>query len=228
MAIKRPSNAGVVRRSRQTQEQDNLEADRTEQDQVDDREAASDHGTVRAGAGAGIGAKVKGKVSKYDPGHYKIPGTDHQGHSTRVWCRVQPSMDHALEMIVQSKNFPFGTKGDAVRWMIWEGIKRLEEMEPVPNCMLNVAEIMIETSRNAQFWDKFKTSLDATEHAVKMYQNSGNEQEAMKLVATCKALALKIPEDIWREQYLVELDKRFGSLFERHKSQGKKVKLTGR
>lgn len=199
---------------------------------TDDPTQSPDHnpvhsGTVEAGSGVGISVKTNGKMSKYEPAYFKVPGTDHQGHSTRVWCRVQPSMDHAIEAIVQSRNWPFGTKGDFLRWAIWEGIKKLETIEPIPNAMLNVAEIMIETSRNAQFWDKFKTSLDATEQSVKMYTQTGNEQEAIKLVAKCRALAEKIEEDVWRDQYMQELDRRFGGLFERNKAKGKAVRLTG-
>lgn len=190
-------------------------------------EPLQDSDSTEPGRAAGISSGGRkngtGKLSKYDPGQFRVPGTDHQGHSRRIFCRVMPAVDHQIDQIISSKNFPFSTRGDFMRWAIWESIKRLDTMEPVPNSFINVAEIMIESARNAQFWEKFKTSIEMTRQAVEMYIQTNNEQEALKMVSRCRAWAMKIEEDVWRNQYLKELDDKFGYLFERNK--GKAVKL---
>lgn len=161
-------------------------------------------------------------TTRYDPSHFIVPAGDSHGHSVREWCRVNPVVDHELDAIVTSKKFPFRTKGDLMRWAIWEGIKKLEKMETVPNSMVNVAEVMLEAARQATLWAQFKATLDAVENSVKLYMNSGNEAEALKLLSRCKAEAMKIPEDMWRNQFLEDMKKRFGHVWDRQK---KKVRF---
>lgn len=188
----------------------------------------AESGTMESGTAKGIKTRRAAKPNsegKYDIADYCVPATDHQGHSNRIFCRVQPGMDHAIDKYVQGKQFPFGTRGDFMRWAIWRGLKELERLEPCPDAMMCVAEIMIESARNAQFWTKFKTSLDTTENAVKLYISTNNDEEALKLVNRCKALAEKIEEPIWKQQYMEELSKRFDYLYKRNSRTP--VKLTG-
>lgn len=162
-------------------------------------------------------APSQAPIQQYDPSHYIVPGQDHHGHSVRVWCRVQPSVDHEIDAIVSSKNWPFRVKGDFVRWAIWEGIKRLEKMKPVPGSMIVVAETIMETCKSSEMWLKFRSSIDAAEHTVKSFMEANNEQEALKLLSQIRSEVLKLEEAPWREQYLQEFDKRFGILWERHR-----------
>lgn len=154
----------------------------------------------------------------YDPSHYSVPGQDHKGHSVRIWCRVQPSIDHEIDAIVQSHNWPFRTKGDFARWAIWEGVKRLEKMAPVPGSMIVVAETILESCKASAHWLKFKNSIDATEDTVKALMDSGNETEALKLLSGLRTQVLKLEEASWREQWIREFDKRFKHLWDRAKN----------
>ena len=178
------------------------------------------------GAGTGAGASLNGAIpavngnggmQTYDPSHFVVPGQDHKGHSARLWCRVQPSCDHEIEAIVQSHNWPFKTKGDFCRWAIWEGVKRIEKMAPVPGSMIVVAETIMESCKAHQQWLKFKSSVDATEETVRALIDSGNEEEALKLLSTLRTQVMKLEEASWREQWLHEWDKRFGHIWERAK-----------
>lgn len=151
----------------------------------------------------------------YDPAKFIVPGRDHHGDSVREWCRVQPSTDHEVDAIIASKKWPFRTKGDFLRWAIWEGVKRINTMESVPGNMINVAETIIETCRASEIWMRFKTSIDATETMVKTFMEAGNESEALKLLSRVRAEAMKLEESGWRDQYMQEFEKRFGHIWAR-------------
>jgi hypothetical protein len=152
---------------------------------------------------------------QYDPSHYLVPGTDHKGHSTRVFCKVRPDVDHEIDAIVGSHYWPFRVKGDFIRWAIWEGVKQITKHKPVPGSMIVVSEMIMETCRSAEIWLKFKTSIDMAEQTVKAFVDSGNEQEAIKLLTKLRGEVVKLEEAQWRDQYLDEFDKRFGNLWER-------------
>lgn len=158
-----------------------------------------------------------GPVETYDPSHYTVPGQDHKGHSVRIWCRIQPTVDHEIEAIVQSHNWPFRTKGDFARWAIWEGVKRMEKMAPVPGSMIVVAETILESCKASQHWLKFKSSVDATEQTVRALIESGNEEESLKLLSGLRSQVMRLEESSWREQWMREFDKRFGHIWDRAK-----------
>lgn len=160
---------------------------------------------------------ASGQQQYYDPSHYQIPGQDHKGHSVRVWCRVQPSVDHEIEAIVQSHNWPFRVKGDFIRWAVWEGVKRIQKMKPVPGSMIVVAETIMESCKAADQWLKFKSSVEATESTVRNLMDSGNESEALKLLSNLRTQVLKLEEASWRDQWMSEFDKRFGHYWVRAK-----------
>jgi hypothetical protein len=164
------------------------------------------------GAGSGPGS---GPVLKYDHSYFTVPAQDHKGHSVRLWCRVQPLIDHEIEAIMQSHNWPFKTKGDFVRWAIWEGVKRVEKMAPVPGSMIVVAEAIMASCRASAQWLAFKSSVDTTEQVVRALLESGNDTEAYKLLSNLKSQVMMLEEASWRDQWLGEFQKRFGHIYER-------------
>lgn len=166
----------------------------------------------------GHGASLKASATEYyDPTYFVVPARDHQGHSVRVWCNVPPSIDHEMNVIMATHNWPFRVKGDLFRWALWEGVQRLEKMAPVPGSMIVVAETLVETCRATEHWLAFKTSVDKTEATVKALMDSGNEQEAIKLLSSLRTQVLKLEEASWRDQWMGEFDKRFGHIWDRHK-----------
>src|SRR4029077_12636332 len=120
------------------------------------------------------------------------------GHSVRVWCRVQPTVDHEMDAIIASKNWPFRVKGDFVRWAIWRAVKDIEKIHPVPGSMIIVAETIMQQCKAAEHWLHFKKSIDATEDTVRELMDSGNEQEALKLLSILRNQVLKLEEASWR------------------------------
>jgi hypothetical protein len=156
-------------------------------------------------------------TESYDPSHYIVPGQDHHGHSVRVWCRVQPSIDHEIDAIIQSKNWPFRVKGDFIRWAIYEAVKRMGKLKPVPNSMIVVADVIMDQCKQADLWLRFRSSIDTLEQTVKSFTDSGNEEEALKLLSSTRSQVLKLEEAMWRDQYLAELDKRFSHIWGRHR-----------
>lgn len=160
---------------------------------------------------------------KDDPGNYIIPAQDHHGHTARIACRVQPTVERQIDVVVQSKKFPFRGEGDFMRWAVWEGLKEIEKRSDCPNNFLLMAENNIALARDAVYWHTFQTSLDTLQKTVEMHISSGSEGEALGLLADAKANALKMEEDVWREKYLKEMERRFGHIWERFK--GKRATL---
>lgn len=175
------------------------------------------------GEGSGNGSG-RGQGGSYNATQYIVPGSDHQGHSVRAWCRVQPTVDHEIDAIVASKNWPFRTKGDFIRWAVYEGVKVLEKRTPVPNSMMVVADTIMEQCRATAMWLKFNAVLNETDHTVRELLSAGNEGEALKLLSVLKSHVMKMEEANWRDQWLKEFKQRWGHIWDRQKNRA--VSLT--
>lgn len=151
--------------------------------------------------------------SKYDPADFLVPGQDHMGHSERLWCRVQPLHQRQVEIVVKSKNWPFRTNGDVLRWALVRGLKQLEQMENVQS-FLGQADAINEIVRQELYMMEFSRLFDNLEKVISQHLAAGAKGEARKLVAITKAKVEAIEEPYWKSKCLEEMKRRFGHILE--------------
>lgn len=150
--------------------------------------------------------------SKYRPEDFIIPGQDQNGNSMRLWCRVVPMLDRAIDVIYGSRKFPFKAKGDLIRWCIKVGVDRLEEMEPVHGSVMSQVEAMMGILRDEELNHSFLTLFHTMTATVGMHVSAQATGEARRVVAVMKSQILKMEDGYWRQRYLRELDEKFGYL----------------
>lgn len=152
-----------------------------------------------------------GGIVKYNPAKFVIPAQDHQGHSERVWARIQPLLDRQLDKILASKRFPFRVKGDIIRFAIMQAVELLDKLEPMPGLIGRINAIA-EIVRQEEYFHAMQASLDNLAQLAERHISSGAEGEARRLVALAKAEAERIEEPYWRDKYLDDLSRRLGHL----------------
>jgi hypothetical protein len=159
----------------------------------------------------------------YNPADFIIPASDHQGHSERIFCRVQPQHERAMSVIMKSRRFPFRTTGDLIRWAVVRGVKVLNRMEPMPG-FLGMADAINETLRQEMYIQEFMQMFGTMTGVIQTHIAAGAEGEARKLIATVLGHVRKIDEVYWRKKCEEEIGSRFGHLLEGQTK--KKVKVT--
>lgn len=151
--------------------------------------------------------------ARYDPSEFCIPAQDHQGHSERVWCRVQPLHDRQIDIVLRSKNWPFRTKGDVVRWALVRGLKILEVMEPNVKGFMQQADAINEMLRDEIYMQEFMGIFDTLQKVVGQHVAMGAQGEATRLVAQVKFKLDQIEgEPHWKKKAQQQLAERFGHL----------------
>lgn len=151
--------------------------------------------------------------AKYDPADFLIPGQDHQGHSERLWCRVQPLHDRQCDVILRSKNWPFRTKGDVMRWCLVRGLKLLEAMEPNVRGFMQQAEAVADMLRDEIYMQEYMGMFETLQKVISQHMAMGAQGEAVRLVAQVKFKLEQIEgEPHWRAKCLETLRDRFGHL----------------
>lgn len=165
-----------------------------------------EHISSRRGSGFQL---VKGK---YNPEDFIIPGQDANGNSMRLYCRVVPLLDRAVDKIVGTKKFPFYTKGDLVRWCVHEGVKVLESLEPANGSVLAQVDAMHAIIRDEMLNHGYTSVFESMSTTIGMHVQANELGEARRLVAMIKSRVEAMDDGYWRRRYLQEMDKRFGYL----------------
>lgn len=150
---------------------------------------------------------------KYDPAEFIVPAQDARGHSEREWCRVSPGHDRQLDIVVNSRAFPYRTKGDVIRHAIVRHLKWLEAVEEMPSVTGQV-DMMMEVLRDEQFQQEMITVFEALARTVGGHVAGGAHGEAKRLIAKMKMHVAKMPDGHWKERYAERLDSEFGYLLE--------------
>jgi hypothetical protein len=159
--------------------------------------------------------KTRGESgAAYDPADFVIPAQDHQGHSERLYCRVQPLHDRQVDKVVSSKQFPFRTKGDVMRWCVVRGLKLLETLEPVAvRGFMQQADAIDEMLKDEIYMQEYMQMFEKLQKVVSQHMSMGAQGEATRLIAQTKFRLEQIEgEPHWRQKCLAELDRRFGHM----------------
>lgn len=157
-------------------------------------------------------------TTKYNPADFIVPGNDHQGHSERVWCRVQPLVERQVDVVLRSKKFPFRTKGDIIRWSVVHGLKVLERLEPQDNSFMSRIVVIDEIVRQEMYYYDFFQSFQNQEQLVGKHMANGAIGEARRLIALIKDQVLKMNDSpYWQSKCLNELQNKFGNILEMDK-----------
>lgn len=148
---------------------------------------------------------------------YIIPAQDAKGHSARVYCRVQPSLARLLADVHQSHKYPFRVQGDAVRWCIDYGLRRLASGAGIPSVMAQsdaIQAILVDEEYQLQFSE----NLNTMRRVVDRYKDRGAIGKARELATRILVLIRAMPEGYWRTTYETEVLSKYGELL-----QGKKA-----
>lgn len=162
-----------------------------------------------------------------DERQYLIPASDARGHSERVYCRVQPAVLRLLEEVVGSHKYPFRTRGDALRYCVVNGLKKLAaRKEGIPSVIAQ-AEVVLDILRDDEFQHQFALVFDRLREVVERYQSAGAHGEARRVVSQARANFDAMPEGYWKARYLRELIEKYGLLLDGKTDGTAAVRLMG-
>lgn len=150
--------------------------------------------------------------SRYPPDQFLIPGQDQNGQSVRIYCRVVPLLERAIEVIHGNHKFPFKSKGDLMRWCVKVGVEKLDAMEPCVGSVMAQAEAMFGILRDEELNHTFLTLFNTMTATIGMHIQAQALGEARRVVSMMKQQIDKMDDGYWRQRYLTELESKFGYL----------------
>jgi hypothetical protein len=149
----------------------------------------------------------------YAPSDFIIPGSDHQGHSERIYCRCQPQHARAIGKILASRKFPFRTQGDVLRWCVVRGLKVLDRLDPMPG-FIGMADAINEILKEELYLQEFTSMFNNMQVVIQGHIAMGAVGEARKVLTKVLMRVRTIEEEHWRKKAEEEIRTRFAHLLE--------------
>lgn len=151
------------------------------------------------------------EVSGVDAAQFRVPASDAKGHSTRFFFRAQPGHGKALEAVIQSKQFPYRTKGDLLRHAFVRHLHWLDGVGDIPSVTAEVDAIM-EVMRDDEFAADFAAVFEKIGERISNHIGHGAIGEARRLLLTVMAHVKRMPDGYWRSKYDAEIRNRYGHI----------------
>jgi hypothetical protein len=152
------------------------------------------------------------ELSEYSADDFVIPASDDKGHSARLTIRYPTTLEREVDTIIASRLFPFSDKSDLGRWCVYEGLKALTSLERVPNSVMAQAEAAARIGRTVLFHAEYEKTFDVLDQAFGVLRGKGAIGEIRRMYAEVKHEIGQMPDGYWRNQYLGQLQSRFGHL----------------
>jgi hypothetical protein len=163
-----------------------------------------DNADVDPGPGAGLPTKER---------DYIIPAQDSHGVSVRLYCRAMPTSGRLLADVVASRKYPFRTIGDAIRWCVTYGTKRLVSGAGLQSVMAQ-SDAMIAALQDEEFQLMFRETFMVMKRVIESYIEAKAPDQARRVAANMRGKIESMPDGYWKKRYHDELLTQWGTLLE--------------
>jgi len=148
------------------------------------------------------------ETDEMDPVEFRIPASDTKGHNARQWFRCIPSMSRQVEQVVQSKQFPYRTKGDLLRHALHRHMSWLTTIAPVLTVSGQV-DVVLEIMRDEEMNNDFSLVFDRLSERISQHLSEGSQEEAVRLVRIVQSHVEDMPDGFWKAKYKKRLADRY-------------------
>lgn len=152
--------------------------------------------------------------SGLDPAQFRVPSVDSKGHSTRVWASLQPMHLQTIDILCQSRKFPYRTRGDFIRHAIVRHIHWLEKMYKPVNSVTGALDAMNALLRDAEFRAEFTEYIGKLNKQIVALEREGDDPAARRLLLETLRCVESMPDGYWKDKYLATIKEDHKKLLE--------------
>jgi len=146
-----------------------------------------------------------------NPIEFRVPATDTRGHTNRMYFRCQPGHSHQVVVCIESKRYPYRTKGDLLRHAMARHLRWLEVLAPIPSVTAEV-DAILDIMRDEEFNNEFQLVFEKLSERINSHMGQGAVGEARRLLLQVQGRIGRMPDGYWKDKYHKEIDDRWGHI----------------
>jgi hypothetical protein len=148
-----------------------------------------------------------------DKGLWNIPGSDTKGHSVKKAFRITPQLEMQIEMVLNSKKFPYRTEAELLRHALVKLLKHLDKKESPKDSIMPQIMNIINTVRREEENREFSDVIGKVVNEVSALIAAGNGGRAKDLLEKVLENVDQIQDVYWKEKYKNEIVSKVGHTF---------------
>ena len=166
----------------------------------------------RRKADAAVPSPFRGDGS-YNPDEFIIPAQDERGHSVRETVRVSAELERDIDIIIQSRHFPYRTKGDLLRHAVVRHLEWLHVIEPgFPKHLLSAHLAQLDLLREEEMRVTAHQVFKRLHDQVEAYLACGEPGEARRVAATVRSRLSGVADSAWKRRFEARFLRQYGAL----------------
>jgi hypothetical protein len=181
----------------------------------DDGAGRDSDGGGSGGSGGNCGTVDCGFTEQqlqYDLDEWLVHGRDDHGSSARMSCNVPPHIERELDVILQSRRFPYRTMSDIMRHALVRHQQWLHELESeMPKHILGAMEAVVEVTRDTEMRTRLSDTFASLNRQIEQALGDGDVVEAMRVMTLAKAKVRAVPDTRWRKNWLEQFSRKYGN-----------------
>ena len=159
-----------------------------------------------------VSLKPKKQQGRIPTSEFIVPTQDTKGHSARIGCRIPPAMIHQVEKIIGTRQFPWDTQSDFLRWCVFKGINAAAELVDNPRVDNTMGQInaMVAILREEEEATTFVGVIERAEKVIGSLISQGATVPAKRTVNQLLEHIDQMDDKYWKNKFKKEVERRFG------------------
>lgn len=151
-----------------------------------------------------------GEELEHSPEEWLIPARDDLGHSSRMFFRLSPMMERAMEVFIQGKTFPYRTSSDLIRHALYRHLGFLHKLEPdFSQHYYASMEMIAQVVREDEMRTGMERVFDKLSRQIEGHLAVGDMGEAVRLAGLARSKLSVLDESAWKDRYLERFRRQF-------------------
>lgn len=152
---------------------------------------------------------------RYNQEEFVIPAQDDKGHSVRETVRISAELQRDIEIIIQSRKFPYRTASDLLRHGVVRHIELLHRLEDgFPKHLLAAHQAQMDLLREEEMRLASHLTFKKLHDQVEAYLASGEPGEARRIAAGIIAKLAGVADSAWKRRFEARFRRQYGSLLD--------------
>jgi len=153
--------------------------------------------------------------SGYNIDEFLQPAADERGHSVRETVRVSPELERELDVIVQSRVFPYRTRGDVMRHALIRHLDWLHILEPgFPKHLIAAHMAQMDLLREEEMRLASHQVFKRLQEMVEGYLAAGEVGEARRVAAMVRSRLDGVADSAWKRRFEARFLRQYRSLLD--------------
>lgn len=152
---------------------------------------------------------------EYELDEFVVPSQDERGHSSREYIRCPPGWERDMEVIIESRKFPYQTKSDLIRHAMFRHLAWLHRIaDEIPKSYFSSLMIQRRVMQEHKFQADTEHTFKALADMIDLYVSRSDFKAARKMVSSCLDSLRSVAECGWKTRFHSRFMAQYGYLID--------------